>query len=284
MSDTTQSPAEPAATSEAPSATSLAPATTSEAPAKGPVSGSTPRRPNRRPSAKPAIDEAELLRSDLTPLIRGTAFGARTLARAITRVRVEGDFDAIPREGPVILAANHISNADPVIVGAWLTPKLGRRIHWLGKREMFDWPIVGWMARNGGVVPVDRGAADVDAFRLAERVLDAGHVLVVFPEGTRSPTGALQRPKDGLAMLALRTNSTIVPIGVSDTDRVWKKGSFLPRPGGHATMRIGAPFKLADELPPGLDRKAAKAAATDLIMRRIAALLDPRHRGPYTAE
>ena len=236
---------------------------------------------SRRPSAKPAIDVGELFRDDLTPLISGTALGARTLARCLTRVHVEGDLGAIPREGPVILAANHNSNADAVIIGSWLTPKLGRRIHWLGKKEMFDWPIVGWMARNGGVVPVDRGAADVEAFRLAQRVLTAGHVLMVFPEGTRSPTGELQVPKDGLAMLALRTDATIVPIGISNTDRVWPKGTLLPRPGGHATMRVGEPFKLGDLLPPDLDRKAAKGLATTLIMKRIAALLDPRHRGTY---
>jgi 1-acyl-sn-glycerol-3-phosphate acyltransferase len=237
-----------------------------------------------RPSAKPAIDEDELFREDLTPLIRVTAFGARTLARSITRVRLEGDASGIPRTGPVILAANHISNADPVIVGSWLTPLLGRRIHWLGKKEMFDWPIVGWMARNGGVVPVDRSGADVEAFRIAQRVLNAGQVLMVFPEGTRSPTAELQTPKDGLAMLALRTNATIVPIGVSNTDKVWPKGRPIPRLGGHATMRIGEPFKVGDLLPPGTDRKTAKALATDLIMRRIAALLDPRHRGPYGAD
>jgi 1-acyl-sn-glycerol-3-phosphate acyltransferase len=158
---------------------------------------------------------------------------------------------------------------------------LGRRIHWLGKKEMFDWPIVGWMARNGGVVPVDRAAADVEAFRMASRVLEAGEVLMVFPEGTRSPSGELQRPKDGLAMLALRSGATIVPIGISNTDRVWPKGRPIPRPGGHATMRVGEPFRLVDILPADLDRKGAKAAATDRIMRRIAALLDPRHRGPY---
>ena len=236
------------------------------------------------PAKKPEIDEEELFREDLTPLIRGTAFGARTLARSLTRVRVEGDADQIPRTGPVILAANHISNADPVIVGAWLTPRLGRRIHWLGKKEMFDWPIVGWMARNGGVVPVDRAGADVEAFRIAQRVLNAGQVLMVFPEGTRSPTAELQTPKDGLAMLALRTNATIVPIGVSNTDKVWPKGRPIPRLGGHATMRIGEPFKVGDLIPPGTDRKAAKSLATDQIMRRIAALLDPRHRGPYGAE
>ena len=242
----------------------------------------TPTR--QRPSAKPVIDEEELLEGHISPLIRTVAFIARTLSRSFTRVRVEGDLAAIPREGPVILAANHISNADPVIVGAWLTPALGRRIHWLGKKEMFGWPVVGWMARNGGVVPVDRGAADVDAFRMASRVLDAGQVLMVFPEGTRSPTAELQPPKDGLAMLALRTGATIVPIGVSNTDRVWPKGRRIPKLGGHATMRVGTPFKIADLLPPEADRKSAKRLATTLIMRRIAALLDPRHRGPYDAD
>jgi 1-acyl-sn-glycerol-3-phosphate acyltransferase len=184
----------------------------------------------------------------------------------------------------VILAANHISNADPVLVGAWLTPRLGRRIHWLGKKEMFDWPIVGYVARNGGIVPVDREAADVEAFRMASRVLEAGEVLMVFPEGTRSPTAELQPPKDGLAMLALRSGATIVPIGISNTDRFWPKGRPIPRPGGHVTMRVGEPFKIADLLPPGLDRKSAKRLATTLVMRRIAALLDPRHRGQYAPD
>ena len=217
----------------------------------------------------------------LTPMITGLALAARFIARSITRVRIEGQLDEIPREGPVILAANHISNADAVILGAWLTKSLGRRIHWLGKKEMFDWPVVGYVARNGGIHPVDRGAADVDAFRTAERVLREGHILMIFPEGTRSPTGELQKPRDGLAMLALRTGAPIVPVGISNTDRVWPKGKLLPRPGRHATMRVGTPFRLADELPAGLDRRSAKTAATDLIMHRIAALVDPRHRGPY---
>lgn len=226
----------------------------------------------------------ERLDGHLTPLITTVALGARTIARSITRVRIEGAIDEIPHEGPVILAANHISNGDAVIIGAWLTKRLGRRIHWLGKKEMFDWPIVGWMARNGGVHPVDRAAADVDAFRMAERVLNEGHVLMIFPEGTRSPTGELQKPKDGLAMLALRTGAPIVPIGIANTDRVWPKGRLLPRPGGHATMRVGPAFRLSDELPDGLDRKRAKTLATDLIMRRIAAELPARHRGPYGDE
>ena len=130
---------------------------------------------------------------------------------------------------------------------------------------------------------MDRGAADVEAFRLATRILEAGHVLLVFPEGTRSPTGELQEAKDGVAMLALRTGAQIVPIGVNNTDAVWKKGSKVPMPLPRrtVTMRVGEPFRLAEILPPDIDRRTAKTLATKAIMGRIAELLDPRHRGVY---
>ena len=219
----------------------------------------------------------------LTPLIRLVALGGRVLARSISRLTIEGSIDTIPREGPVILAANHASNADPVVIGSFLTPRLGRRIHWLGKRELFEWPVVGWVAAHGGVHPVDRSTADLEAFRLARRILDEGHVLMVFPEGTRSPDGALQAAKDGVAMLALRTGAPIVPIAMAETDRFWPRGRALPRVGRRIAMRVGQSFHLADELPSGLDRKVAKAAATAIIMAHIAALLPPRQRGRYAA-
>jgi 1-acyl-sn-glycerol-3-phosphate acyltransferase len=226
------------------------------------------------------------IETTVTPLIRGVALAGRLFAQALTRVRVEGDVSAIPAEGPVILASNHVSNLDGVVLGSWLVPRIPRRIHMLGKKEMFDWPVVGYVARNGGVHPVDRGGADVEAFRMAQRILEEGHVLLIFPEGTRSRDGRLQKARDGLSMLALRTDAPIVPIGVSNSDRVWPRGQKLPRPrpGTRVTVRIGTPFRLADELPAGLDRKTAKGLATDLIMRRIAALLPPRQRGAYADE
>jgi cytidylate kinase len=228
-------------------------------------------------SAPPPIE------STVTPLISGTALGARLVSQAVTRVSFGGALDQIPREGPVIFAANHISNADPVVIGAWLVPHLGRRLHWLAKREIFDWPVIGWMARNGGIHPVDRTGADVEAFRLARRILDDGHPLFVFPEGTRSPDGVLQEARDGVATLALRTGAPIVPIGISGSDRVWPRGQKLPRPGGRVTVRVGKPFRLADAFPDGAKGRAAKAEATRLLMTRIAELLEPRHRGRYAA-
>ena len=232
------------------------------------------------------MTEPEPIEGSVTPLIRATALGGRIFAQAITRVRVVGDIGAIPPDGPVILASNHVSNLDGVVLGSWLVPRIPRRIHMLGKKEMFDWPVIGYLARNGGVHPVDRRGADVEAFRTAERVLEQGHILLIFPEGTRSPDGRLQKARDGLAVLAMRTNAPIVPIGVGDSDRVWPRGQKLPRPrpGTRVTVRIGSPFRLADELPDGLSRKEAKSAATDLIMRRIAALLPERQRGAYGSE
>lgn len=232
------------------------------------------RWPEEAPT-RPAIE------GSITPLISAVCVAGRIFGRAVSRVSIGGALDEIPREGPLIIAANHASNLDVPVIGSWLMPRLGRRIHWLGKRELFDWPVIGWIAANGGVHPVDRGGADVEAFRLAQRILDEGHVLFVFPEGTRSPDGALQEARDGVALLALRTGAPIVPIGVSGSERVWPKGQRLPHPGGRVNVRIGRPFRPADELPEGTDRAAAKRRTTDLIMRRIAELLPSRQRGVY---
>lgn len=228
-----------------------------------------------------AASVPEPVDSSTTPLIRTMAFGARIFARAMTRIRIEGAVDEIPRDGPVIISSNHASNFDAVVLGAWLTPTLGRRIHWLGKKELFAWPIVGWMARNGGVHPVDRDRADVEAFRLASRILEEGNILFVFPEGTRSTDGALQAARDGVAVLALRSGAPIVPIGIGGSNRVWPRGQKVPHPGGRITVRVGRSFRLIDELPPGTDRRTAKGLATGIIMRRIAELLPPGQRGVY---
>jgi 1-acyl-sn-glycerol-3-phosphate acyltransferase len=222
------------------------------------------------------------LRDDVDWFIRLWALIARVGLGTLARVRVEGDVANIPETGPLIVASNHTSNADGVLVGGWLAPRLGRRIHWLGKREMVDWPLIGPMARYGSIHPVDRAGADVEAFRLARRILDEGHVLMVFPEGTRSPTGALQEAKDGLALLALRTGAPILPVGIAGTDRFWPRGR-KPKPGKPVVLRIGQIFTLSDVLGPDVlaDRRAAKAAATQTIMRRIASLLPARQQGRY---
>jgi 1-acyl-sn-glycerol-3-phosphate acyltransferase len=242
-----------------------------------PEGGVPPVKRNR------TLEVARRLDNDQTMLIRIMGLVARIFARCLASVTVVG-LDNVPRTGAVILAANHISNLDPVVSGAWVTGTMRRRrIHWLGKRELFDWPVIGILSAYGGVHPVERGAADVEAYRLATRILERGYVLLVFPEGTRSPTGELQEAKDGIAMLAMRTGAQVVPIGINGTDAVWKKGQKvpLPFPRRKVLVRIGTPFRVTDVIPADVDRRAAKALATTAIMGRIAELLDPRHRGVY---
>ncbi len=210
----------------------------------------------------------------------------RGIARAIVRIQIEGDLASIPRTGPLIVAANHASSADPVLIGAFLPKTLGRPLNWLGKRELVEMPVIGWFMRRVPIHPVDRATADLEAFRVAMRILESGNILAVFPEGTRSEDGILQTAKDGAAVLALRSGAPILPVAVGDSDLTWPKHSRLPRPGRTVTVRYGRPFRVAEELPAtpaAMDRRAAKEAATALIMARIAELLPERQRGVYGA-
>ena len=224
---------------------------------------------------------SEAIPGNVTPYIASLSLAARTVIRSLAHVRLDGELGAIPRTGPLILAANHLSNADGPLLAGWLVPALGRRIHWLGKREMFKVPGSGLFLGAASVHPVDRAGADIEAYRLAERILASGNVLLAFPEGTRSRTGLLQRPREGIGLLALRTDAPVLPVGIVGTDRLWPPGDH-PRLGARVTIRVGAPFRVSEALgDAGGDRRRAKGLATDAVMERIAVLLPERQRGDY---
>ncbi len=235
--------------------------------------------PRLRPAPTRIISRKSLL-------LRFASLVLRSIARALIRIRVEGDLDAIPESGPLIIAANHASSADPVLIGAFLNGRLKRPVNWIGKRELVETPVIGWFMRQAGIHPVDRSTTDIESFRTAMRILDAGQILVVFPEGTRSRDGALQVVREGVAVLALRSGAPVLPVGVAGTDEVWPRGHLLPTAGRSVTVRYGKPFRVTDELSAETvgDRRQAKEAATRLIMGRIAALLPPRQRGVYASE
>jgi 1-acyl-sn-glycerol-3-phosphate acyltransferase len=222
----------------------------------------------------------------LDPLVRLGSAILRLIVRAIVRLRIEGDLAGVPRTGALIVAANHASSADPVLIGAFLNEAIGRPINWLGKRELTEFALTGWAFRRAGIHPVDRHAADLESFRTAMRILDAGQVLAVFPEGTRSRDGALQRVREGVGMLALRSGALVLPVAVVDSDLMWPRGRLLPRFGRKVVVRYGTPFDVGSELAEmgeALKGRAATEAATRLVMTRIAELLPPRQRGIYDA-
>jgi 1-acyl-sn-glycerol-3-phosphate acyltransferase len=201
----------------------------------------------------------------------------RVFFACLTRVKREG-FENIPASGPVLVICNHASNADGMVLLAYVVPAMRRPMRWLGKEDALRWPLFGWGMRQNGVFGVRRGA-DLEAFKLAKGVLDAGGVLTIFPEGTRSPTGALQEAKEGATVLAVRSGAPILPIAIIGSHRFWPRGKFLFRPGRRMKVRVGEPFVLT--MPKGADRHESLRAATTELMRHIAELLPSEQRGVY---
>ena len=197
--------------------------------------------------------------------------------QSIARVRVEG-VEGLPTHGPLILAANHMSNADPPFIGGWLAPALERRPTFLAKDALFVGPL-GILIRSLGAEPVKAGGSDIGAYRVAKGILDRGGVVAILPEGTRSFDGVLAQPKPGVSLLATRTGAAVLPIGISGTDKLIGREQVLPHIGSRIILRVGRPFTLS--IPPGADRRAALGAADVELMRRIAALVEPRHRGDW---
>jgi 1-acyl-sn-glycerol-3-phosphate acyltransferase len=211
---------------------------------------------------------------------RFTGLILRFAARSTARIRIEG-LGNFPRSGPVLVIVNHCSNADGTLMMAYVVPAIRRKMGWLGKEESMHWPVIGWVMRQNGVFGVRRGAGDLEAFKTAKQVLDDGRILVIFPEGTRSPTGALQPAKEGATVLAVRSGAPIVPVAVVGSQRFWGKGKKVPRFGSRVTIRVGEPFMLTMEKGAGVNRREAMAASTTELMRHIAELLPPEQRGVY---
>src|SRR6266581_2907932 len=167
----------------------------------------------------------------------------------------------IPPHGPLILVSNHLNNGDPPA----LTHAMPRRVVWMAKQELFDMPVVGWLFRAFGLIPVRRFEADLGALRKAQAALRRGQVLGMFPEGTRSQQAQLGEAEPGTALIALRTGAPVMPVAIWGTEHVRLPRDIFARTRLH--IRFGRPFQLPH------NKRATKediAAATDEIMRHIA--------------
>jgi len=148
----------------------------------------------------------------------------RILARSYFRVKFIGT-EHIPPTGLVILAANHCSYLDPLMVGLGLT----RQISFLAKQELFRIPLLGMWLRWVGVFPVARGEGDMKALRTSLRLLKEGAVILLFPEGTRSQDGRLQKLETGVSWLAIQSGVPVLPVYIAGTNRAMPRGAWFPR-------------------------------------------------------
>jgi len=194
----------------------------------------------------------------------------RTIVLALVRVRVE-DRENLPKSGPYILVSNHINWKDPPLISI----ALDLSVRYMAKIQAFTYPLLGYIVRATGAFPVRRGEGDRRALVTALRVLAGGQILGFFPEGHRSESGALIRGKPGVGFLARRAgNVPVVPIAMIGTKQSLLRLMF----GGHAVLRVGRPFHLADLTD---EERRDEQAVTDAVMRRIAALLPDEMRGVY---
>ncbi|HZP26193.1 MAG TPA: lysophospholipid acyltransferase family protein [Dehalococcoidia bacterium] len=192
------------------------------------------------------------------------------------KLQIEG-LENIPRKGPLIMASNHVSVADPPI----LCVKTPRRIAWMAKKELFDIPVVGLCYRFYGCVPVRRGAADLTALRQSEQALRKGLVLGMFPEGTRSRQPGMKTAEPGTALIALRTGVPVLPVALSGTEAVTLPHSFfhwLRRDQPSIRLVYGRPFRLPQS---ERIRREEVEQGTREIMAHIAELLPRDYRGAY---
>lgn len=142
--------------------------------------------------------------------------------------RVEGR-ENWPDRGGAIICCNHLSNWDPVMLLMFQR----RRIAFMAKIELFRFKPLGWLFRHVGVAfPVDRGKGDTSALEAAEQAIQAGELMGIFPEGTRSRDGQLLPFKSGAALIAAKTGATVIPCHISTPSRLFRR----------VTVRIGQPL------------------------------------------
>jgi putative phosphoserine phosphatase/1-acylglycerol-3-phosphate O-acyltransferase len=201
------------------------------------------------------------------------------------RLDVDG-MDHIPESGPAILVANHRSYFDPLALGLAFARR-GRPVRFLGKKEVFDAPVVGPVVRAMGGIRVDRGSGSDEPLAEAAAALAAGELVAVLPQGTipRGPDFFDPKLKGrwGAARLAALTGAPVVPLGLWGTEKVWPRSERVPR----VWNVLAAPKVLVRGGPPVELKHKSPKADTKRIMAAIADLLPPEareHREPTAEE
>jgi 1-acyl-sn-glycerol-3-phosphate acyltransferase len=207
------------------------------------------------------------------------------LTLIIWRPRVEGR-ENIPAHGPVILASNHLSFVDSLII-PMVAP---RRVVFIAKAEYFEGRGVRGRLKKSfftaiGAIPVRRGdhRAAKDSLDQALAVINSGSVFALYPEGTRSLDGRLYRGKVGVGWLALKSWAPIVPVGVTGTERVLPVGAKIPKVVP-VTVRFGEPIdpvKLDVPGEPVAENSRARRAITDAVIEEIQRLSGQEYAGVY---
>jgi len=205
----------------------------------------------------------------------------RWVMRFLTRTYLAGLFtvegiENVPLTGPLIVCGNHFGTLDPPMVPAFLP----RGDSWsMAKSEYFRKAWMRWLFNAYGSFPVVRHTADRAALRRSFDLLKEGHVLVIYPEGTRVESGVLSTPEPGAGFIAQKAACPILPVAMTGTRECLPKGAKWPR-RVPVKVRFGKPIVVPAKKPDG--SRVSHEEAADAIMLAISELLPPDKRGRYS--
>ena len=183
--------------------------------------------------------------------------------RLLFRGRCRG-MERVPRQGPLVVVANHGSHLDPPLLGHTLP----RPVSFMAKAELFTVPILGPLIRSLGAYPVSRGASDREAIRTALGRLELGWATGIFLDGTRQASGRVEDPQLGAALLSARSGAALLPVALVNTHRALGPGQTWPRLVP-LEVRVGLPIP-----PPASRRRPDLEATTRACQEAINALLE----------
>lgn len=198
---------------------------------------------------------AYALHKNLAWLIAKTCFRFKTVHR-----------ERIIEEGGAILAMNHQSYLDPPLAGI----SCRREIHYLARKTLLEWPILGPIFPKLNVIPVDQERADMSALKTVIRLVKAGHCTVVFPEGSRTPHGSFLPALPGIGLIIAKTRCPVVPMRIFGAREAFPRGGrpHLFRP---ITLVVGEPMRFTEDDFVGEGRELYQKLS-ERVMERIAAI------------
>lgn len=195
----------------------------------------------------------------MTLLYRSVRFAAWAAFKMVGRTRVIG-YENLPSEGGVIVACNHVSYLDPPLVGSTIR----RECAFMARHDLWNCKPLGWLITRLNAFPVHRDTPDISALRRAADEVKSGKVLVLFPEGTRSPDARLQKAHPGLALIVRQARAPVMPCAVVGPEVMWPPGARFLRPA-QLTVVFGSPIYFTDD--------ASRDEVLDTTMGFIAGLL-----------
>ena len=221
------------------------------------------------PSA--GLSPEQMLAARMTWTYRTAWWAARLAARWIYRTRIE-HVDRIPAVGPVILASNHASLADPPLIGG----SVPRAVSFLARDTLFQIPLLGWYIRRLNAVPVNREGGGGAGLKAILDRLHGGAAILLFPEGTRTHDGRLRPARSGIGLTVIKSGAPVVPIRLHGTFEAWGRHKRFPGPGRFRVV-VGEPlhFEALRAEAARCDKERLKAIyqeVADTIMARIAEL------------